>query len=142
METIVRNAERHWWPHPKGVGHLGVKLTSTPEQNAAELARRFKKQDHRLKPTDTFTAAQALHRLTDGMPNHGGAPNGPQRPTLATKWKSSRPAGERPAIEAHVLKLRVSLYFLGSRSSQLALDAPPGGTFPEQGGRVGGGGGL
>jgi hypothetical protein len=103
--NIVRRTERHWWPHPKGSGHLGVKLTNTPEQNAVELCRRFKGQG-RLKPTDTFTAAQALHRLTDGMPNHSGPPNGPQRPTLAAKWKSSKP-GERAAIGAHVLKLRV-----------------------------------
>ena len=48
-----------------------------------------------------FTAAEALHRMTDGMANIEGPRNGELRPTLATKWRFSvnQPAS---AINAHV----------------------------------------
>ena len=52
-----------------------------------------------------FSAAEALHRMTDGMANREGPRNGPLRPTLATKWGFSvqQPAS---AINAHVGALR------------------------------------
>ena len=37
----VRDAPAHFWPHAKGQGHLGVKLSNTDRANAAELARQL-----------------------------------------------------------------------------------------------------
>ena len=49
----VRDAPAHFWPHARGQGHLGVKLSNTDRANGAELARRI--------GLGEFTACQALH---------------------------------------------------------------------------------
>lgn len=68
------------------------------EWNKAELDRRI--------ACSEFTSAQCLSRLTNGMPNHYGPPNGPLRPTLADKWRLSVHGASAEEIERHVAELR------------------------------------
>lgn len=92
------------WPYPKGQGHLGVKWKNGAEANKRVLDTAIARGD--------FTAAEALHRMTEGMINADGTPNGPRRPTLAAKWG---PGGlacvHQPAhvVTAHVEALRQHL---------------------------------
>ena len=97
-EAIKTNRE-HWWPFPKGEGHLGVKFTNTVAANCEALRKQ-------IEQARAFTASQALHRLTDGMPNLTGPPNGPERPTLATKWKMQKSTQD---VDSHVLGLKMWL---------------------------------
>ena len=90
------------WPYEAGAGHLGVSLTNSVAANCEELRRRIEEARY-------FSAAQALHRLTDGLSNVRGPPNGHGRPTLATKWKRHRPPAEAATIDAHVLQLKLWL---------------------------------
>ena len=96
-DQVLRVAREHMWP--AGAHHLGVHWASGLDLNKAELDRRIARGE--------FSAAQCLSRLTDGMPNYHGPPNGPQRPTLATKWRLHGVGGASPDdIDQHVAALR------------------------------------
>ena len=88
------------WPYPAGKGHLGVTWKAGLERNKQELDKRIAEGQ--------FTAAQGLQRMTDGMKNLSGPPNGFGRPTLAMKWKANAVASPA-AIDAHVAALRAHL---------------------------------
>ena len=105
----VRDAPAHFWPHAKGQGHLGVKLSNTDRANGAELARRI--------GLGEFTACQALHRLTEGAMNKSGVRNGPERPTLALKWSS-----HCADAESRVRPLRAFLAVLACDELNIDLD--------------------
>jgi hypothetical protein len=97
-----------WQQHerwPAGHHKLGVIWAKGVNWNKGEIDRHI--------AAGKYSAAQCLSRLTDGMPNHTGAPNGPERPTLATKWLRSvhKPlclTAEEHAeeIKQHVTQLR------------------------------------
>ena len=105
----VRDAPAHFWPHAKGQGHLGVKLSNTDRANGAELARRI--------GLGEFTACQALHRLTEGAMNKSGVRNGPERPTLALKWSA-----HCADAESRVRPLRAFLAVLACDELNIDLD--------------------
>ena len=88
------------WPYAQGEGHLGVKLANSVEANQRILSRAV--------AHGSFTAAEALHRMTDGEVNLDGTRNGTHaRPTLATKWARNARAGTSVAqVEVHVLALK------------------------------------
>ena len=95
------------WPYPSGCGHLGVQWRNSVAVNQQILDAACRRGD--------FTAAQALHRMTDGMINRDGSINGPspeQRPTLVTKWARSvrNPIGvDGLNVATHVRLLRQHL---------------------------------
>ena len=75
-KSVLDVARLNLWP--AGNHELGVKWAKGVKWNKEEIDRRI--------AAGEYSAAQCLSRLTDGMPNHTGVPNGPGRPTLATKW--------------------------------------------------------
>jgi hypothetical protein len=102
-KSVLDVARLNLWP----AGHhkLGVIWAKGVNWNKGEIDRHI--------AAGKYSAAQCLSRLTDGMPNHTGAPNGPKRPTLATKWLRSvhKPlclTAEEHAeeIKQHVTQLR------------------------------------
>jgi hypothetical protein len=102
-KSVLDVARLNLWP----AGHhkLGVIWAKGVNWNKGEIDRHI--------AAGKYSAAQCLSRLTDGMPNHTGAPNGPERPTLATKWLRSvhKPlclTAEEHAeeIKQHVTQLR------------------------------------
>ena len=97
MTEAIKTNREHWWPFPKGEGHLGVKFTNNVAANCEALRKQIEQ---------ARAASQALHRLTDGMPNLTGPPNGPERPTLATKWKMQKSTQD---VDSHVLDLKMWL---------------------------------
>jgi len=78
-ERVLDVARLDLWP----AGHhkLGVIWAKGVNWNKGEIDRHI--------AAGKYSAAQCLSRLTDGMPNHTGPPNGPDRKTLATKWLES-----------------------------------------------------
>ena len=141
--SVLESAREHWWPYPQGAGHLGVQRSQSVHENIAELRRR-------IEVSKEFTAAQALHRMTDGMPNHDGPPNGPSsRPTLATKWKAGSAGHSKAAgVDAHVQELKRWLSErahaeIARRTSahRLATPSPRGPASAGSGGAGGGSGG-
>ena len=99
--AVLREARASPWPFPKGRGHLHVKWRNGVERNKRVLSEVIGRGE--------FTAAEALHRMTEGMLNSDGTPNGPRRPTLAMKWGPGGMACVRqPAhiVDAHVHALR------------------------------------
>jgi hypothetical protein len=93
---VLAEARANMWP--SGSHRLGVHWASGVRWNQGELDRRILAGE--------FSAAQCLSRLTDGMPNHEGPPNGPGRPTLTTKWRARLRGAPAEEIEAHVAALR------------------------------------
>ena len=102
-KSVLDVARLNLWP----AGHhkLGMIWAKGVNWNKGEIDRHI--------AAGKYSAAQCLSRLTDGMPNHTGAPNGPERPTLATKWLRSvhKPlclTAEEHAeeIKQHVTQLR------------------------------------
>ena len=94
-ERVLDAARTNLWP--AGYHPLGVHWANGIQWNKDEIDRRI--------ALGEYTAAQCLSRLTDGMPNHSGPPNGPGRPTLATKWRKNTSA-QPGDIEEHVAALR------------------------------------
>ena len=78
-KSVLDVARLNLWP--AGYHKLGVIWAKGVNWNKGEIDRHI--------AAGKYSAAQCLSRLTDGMPNHTGAPNGPERPTLATKWLRS-----------------------------------------------------
>ena len=103
--AVLRAVRASPWPFAKGEGHLHVKWKLGAEGNKRVLSEVIARGE--------FTAAQALHRMTDNMVNTDGTPNGPStRPTLASKWGPGGMACVRqPAsvVNAHVEALRQHL---------------------------------
>ena len=105
--ALARAIDDSQWPYPKGQGHLGVKWSAGVEWNKQELSRRI--------AVGEFTAAQALHRMTDGAVNTDGTLNGPRRPTLASKWGPAglaRVGAPKAVVDAHVDALKQHLISL------------------------------
>lgn len=76
-KSVLDVARLNLWP--AGNHKLGVKWANGVKWNKEEIDRHI--------AAGEYSAAQCLSRLTDGMPNHTGPPNGPHdRKTLATKW--------------------------------------------------------
>ena len=92
-----------WWPYPKGTGHLGVSWKGGVDANLEALRSRIDGSPRE------FTASQALHRMSDGMANLSGPPNGEARPTLATKWKATLRGVDPSTIDEHVHHLKMWL---------------------------------
>ena len=78
-KSVLDVARLNLWP--AGKHKLWVIWAKGVKWNKEEIDRRI--------AAGEYSAAQCLSRLTDGMPNHTGPPNGPGRPTLATKWLES-----------------------------------------------------
>jgi len=85
-------------------------LRSPQANKLARLTPTFLAPVEKNKETGKdYTAAQALHRMTEGMENLHSPPNGPGRPTLTTKW-CARVKGVTPeAVKVHVEALRQHL---------------------------------
>jgi len=98
-EAVLAEARANPWPFAKGHGHLHVQWKNGLDGNKQCLNAAILRGE--------FSAAQALHRLTVGMLNLDGSRNGPQRPTLSSKWASGGRAAA--AVSAHVEALRLHL---------------------------------
>ena len=120
-ERVLAAARTDMWP--RGYHKLGVHWASGLQWNKEEIDRRIAKGE--------YTAAQCLSRLTDGMPNHEGPPNGPGRPTLATKWRKVISAS-REDIEQHVAALREHVAM--QVAQQLGMLAIPSSNIRDVGG--------
>ena len=120
-EAVLAEARANPWPFAKGHGHLHVQWKNGLDGNKQCLDAAILRGE--------FSAAQALHRLTVGMLNLDGSRNGPQRPTLSSKWASGGRAAA--AVSAHVEALRLHL------AQRVAADIARAGTAGTAAGTAG-----
>lgn len=120
-DAVMDEVRKNPWPYASGNGHLNVHWACGVEGNKQRLSRCSASclpptcaAHAPLQGTDIafrlaavaigeYTPAEALHRMTDGMLNNSGPPNGPGRPTLTAKWCARFPP---EAVKEHVEALR------------------------------------